>query len=64
MLKAVRKRSAWVHRAFVDGGYAGDETARAAFEASWIRLEVVKRTGKTSSTKGRIVVSNDRLPHL
>ena len=43
-----------MRRAFVDGGYAGDETARAAFEASRIRLEVVKRTD--TGTKGFIVL--------
>ena len=42
--------------AFVDGGYSGDETNRAAFEASRIRVSVVKRTER--KIKGFIV-----LPH-
>ena len=54
LLNAVSKRTPWVKLAFVDGGYAGDETARAAFEASRIRLEVVKRTDK--EIKGFIVL--------
>jgi len=54
LLNAVSKRAPWVKLAFVDGGYAGDETARAAFEASRIRLEVVKRTDK--QIKGFIVL--------
>src|SRR3954470_5539510 len=42
LLKAVARKSPWVQLAFVDGGYAGDETQRAAFEASRIRVSVVK----------------------
>jgi transposase len=37
-----------------DGGYAGDETARAAYEASRIRLAIVKRTDR--EVKGFIVL--------
>ena len=40
--------------AFVDGGYDGDETRRAAFEASRIRVSVVKRTD--SQVKGFVVL--------
>lgn len=54
LLNAVAKRAPWVKLAFADGGYAGDETARAAFEASRIHLEVVKRTDK--GIKGFIVL--------
>jgi transposase len=54
LLEAVSKRAPWVKLAFVDGGYAGDETARAAFEASRIRLQVVKRTDK--DVKGFVVL--------
>jgi transposase len=43
-----------VKLAFVDGGYAGDETQRAAYEATGIRLSVVKRTGR--EVKGFIVL--------
>jgi transposase len=32
---------------FVDGGYSGDETQRAAFEASRIKVSVVKRSDRT-----------------
>jgi transposase len=46
LLKAVSAKSPWVKRAFVDGGYAGDETQRAAYEASRIRLTDVKRTDR------------------
>jgi putative transposase len=38
----------------VDGGYAGDETARAAFEASRIRVSVVRRSDH--AIKGFIVL--------
>ena len=48
LLKAVSPKSPWVKLAFVDGGYAGDETQRAAYEASRIRLTVVKRTDRGS----------------
>jgi transposase len=54
LLKAVSAKSPWVELAFVDGGYAGDETARAAYEASRIRLTVVKRTDR--EVKGFIVL--------
>ena len=43
-----------MHRAFADGGYVGDETARGAFEASRVRLKVVKRTD--NKTKDFIVL--------
>jgi transposase len=46
LLKAVSAKSPWVKLAFVDGGYAGDETQRVAYEASRIRLTVVKRTDR------------------
>jgi putative transposase len=54
LLKAVSKQSPWVKLAFVDGGYAADETQRAAYEASAIRLSVVKRTDRQG--KGFIVL--------
>jgi len=54
LLAAVSRKSPWVKLAFVDGGYAGDETARAAFEASRIRISVVRRTDRT--VKGFIVL--------
>ena len=54
LLKAVKAKSPWVELAFVDGGYAGDETQRAAYEASRIRLTVVKRTDREA--KGFIVL--------
>jgi transposase len=54
LLKAVSQKSPWVKLAFVDGGYAGDETQRAAYEASGIRLSVVKRTDR--AVKGFIVL--------
>jgi len=41
ILKAVSRKSPWVEVAFVDGGYSGDETQRAAFEASRIKVSVV-----------------------
>ena len=44
LLAAVSRKSPWVKLAFVDGGYAGDDTERASFEASRIRIRVVKRT--------------------
>jgi transposase len=54
LLKAVSQKSPWVELAFVDGGYAGDETQRAAYEASRIRLSVVKRSDR--QIKGFIVL--------
>jgi transposase len=54
LLKAVIQKSPWVKLAFVDGGYAGDETQRAAYEASRIRLSVVKRSDR--QVKGFIVL--------
>jgi transposase len=39
---------------FLDGGYAGDEAQRAAFESSQISITVVKRTDK--QIKGFIVL--------
>lgn len=47
LLKAVSQKSPWIQLAFVDGGYAGDETRRAAFEASRIRVSVVKRSDRS-----------------
>ncbi|SIR35658.1 putative transposase [Acidiphilium rubrum] len=41
-------------RAFVNGGYQGDEAQRAAFEASRITVTVVKRTDK--EVKGFVVL--------
>ncbi len=54
LLAAVSRKSPWVTLAFVDGGYAGGETERAAFEASRIRISVVRRTDR--SVKGFIVL--------
>jgi transposase len=54
ILKAVRGKSPWVELALVDGGYAGDETHRAAFEASRIKVSVVKRSDR--SVKGFVVL--------
>ncbi|MEA2917327.1 MAG: hypothetical protein QOJ15_9408 [Bradyrhizobium sp.] len=54
LLKAVSQKSPWVKLAFVDGGYAGDETQRAAYAATRIRLSVVKRTDR--EVKGFIVL--------
>ena len=54
LLAAVSRNSPWIKLAFVDGGYAGDETARAAFEASRIRIQVVRRTDR--AVKGFIVL--------
>lgn len=54
VLGAVRRKSPWVKMAFVDGGYAGDEAQRAAFEASRIHITIVKRTDK--NIKGFIVL--------
>ncbi len=54
LLEAVHQKSPWVEVAFVDGGYSGDETQRAAFEASRIRVTVVKRSDR--SVKGFVVL--------
>jgi transposase len=54
LLAAVSTKSPRVKHAFVDGGYAGDETQRAAYEAIRIRLTVVKRTDR--EVKGFIVL--------
>jgi transposase len=54
ILKAVHQKSPWVELAFVDGGYSGDETQRAAFEASRIKVSVVKRSDR--SVKGFVVL--------
>lgn len=54
LLKAVSAKSPWVKLAFVDGGYAGDETQRVAYQASRIRITVVKRTDR--QVKGFIVL--------
>jgi transposase len=53
LLAAVSRKSPWVKLAFVDNGYAGDETARAAYEASRIRISVVRRSDRA---KGFIVL--------
>lgn len=53
LLAAVSRKSPWVKLAFADSGYAGDETARAAFEASRIRISVVRRSDRA---KGFIVL--------
>jgi transposase len=54
LLKAVSQKSPWIKLAFVDGGYSGDETQRAAFEASRIQVSVVKRSDRT--VKGFVVL--------
>jgi transposase len=54
LLKAVHQKSPWVKLAFVDGGYSGDETQRAAFEASRIKVSVVKRSDR--AVKGFVVL--------
>lgn len=54
LLKAVSQKSPWVKLAFVDGGYAGDKTQQAAYDASGIKLSVVKRTDR--KVKGFIVL--------
>lgn len=54
LLKAVSRKSPWVKLVFVDGGYSGDETQRAAFEASRIQVSVVKRSDK--SVEGFVVL--------
>jgi transposase len=54
LLRDVHRKSPFVTMAFVDGGYAGDEAQRAAFEASRIAITVVKRTDK--QIKGFVVL--------
>jgi transposase len=54
LLKAVSQKSPWVELAFADGAYAGDETQRAAFEASRIKVSVVRRSDR--SVKGFVVL--------
>jgi transposase len=54
VLRTVSRRSPWVKLAFVDGGYSGDETQRAAFEASRITVTVVKRSDR--AVKGFVVL--------
>jgi len=54
LLKAVSQKSPWIELAFADGGYSGDETQRAAFEASRIKVSVVKRSDRT--VKGFVVL--------
>lgn len=54
LLKAVHQKSPWAELAFVDGGYSGDETQRAAFEATRIKVRVVKRSDR--SVKGFVVL--------
>lgn len=54
LLRDVHRKSPFVTRAFVDGGYAGDAAQRAAFAASRITITVVKRTDK--QIKGFIVL--------
>jgi transposase len=54
LLKAVSQRSPLIELAFADGGYSGDETQRAAFEASRIKVSVVKRSDRT--VKGFVVL--------
>jgi transposase len=43
LLDAVHQKSPWLKLALVDGGYSNDETQRAAFQASRIKVTVVKR---------------------
>jgi transposase len=54
LLKAVSQRNPLIELAFADGGYSGDETQRAAFEASRIKVSVVKRSDRT--VKGFVVL--------
>ena len=54
VLGAVKRKSPWVKICFAEGGYAGDEAQRAAFEASRIHITVVKRTDK--KIKGFVVL--------
>jgi transposase len=54
LLKAVSQRNPLIELAFADGGYSGDETQRAAFEASRIQISVVKRSDRT--VKGFVVL--------
>jgi hypothetical protein len=53
-LKDLSQISPWVKFAFVDGGYAGDETQRAADEASRIKVIIVKYNKR--EVKGLIVL--------
>jgi putative transposase len=55
----VSQKSPCVELAFVDGGYSGDETQRAAFEASRIEVSVVKRSDRT--VKGFVVLLKRRI---
>jgi transposase len=48
LLEEVHQKSPWLELAFVDGGYSGDETRRAAFEASRIKVTVVKRSDQAA----------------
>jgi transposase len=48
LLKAVSQRNPLIELAFADGGYSGDETQRAAFEASRIKVSVAKRSDRTA----------------
>ena len=59
LLKAVSQKSPWIKLAFVDGGYCGDETQRAAFEASRIQVSVVKHSDRT--VKGFVVLPKRRI---
>jgi len=54
VLREVRRKSPFVTMSFVDGGYAGDEAQRAAFEASRISVTVVQRNDK--HIKGFVVL--------
>jgi transposase len=54
LLRNVSRKSPWVSVAFTDGGYAGDETQRASYEASRIKVTVVK--GSDRSVKGFVVL--------
>ena len=54
LLEEVHQKSPWVELVFVDGGYSGDETQRAAFEASRIKVTVVKRSDR--AVKGFVVL--------
>jgi transposase len=54
LLNAVSRKSPWVRLAFVDGGYSGDETQRASFEASRITVSVVRRSDRRA--KGFVVL--------
>lgn len=54
LMADVHRKSPWVSVCFTDGGYAGEETGRAAFAAARIEVVVVKRTDKT--VKGFVVL--------